>query len=87
MIPLIGMPALQSGQSAAECIEYYGGEVVGVSSIFSAADEIHGEQINTIFRTEDIPNYETHSAAVCKVFPVVAVANNTRTCLPLIMER
>ena len=39
-------------QTALECIEYYGGEVVGVSSIFSAADEIHGEQINTIFRTE-----------------------------------
>ena len=31
-------------QTALECIEYYGGEVVGVSSIFSAADEIHGEQ-------------------------------------------
>ena len=52
-------------QTALECIEYYGGEVVGVSSIFSAADEIHDEQINTIFRTEDIPNYETHSAADC----------------------
>ena len=63
-----------------ECIEYYGGEVVGVSSIFSAADEIHGEQINTIFRTEDIPNYETHSAADCPLckagIPIKGIINS-----------
>ena len=64
-------------QTALECIEYYGGEVVGVSSIFSAADEIHDEQINTIFRTEDIPNYETHSAADCKAgIPIKGIINS-----------
>ena len=67
-------------QTALECIEYYGGEVVGVSSIFSAADEIHGEQINTIFRTEDIPNYKTHSAADCPLckagIPIQGIINS-----------
>lgn len=67
-------------QTALECIEYYGGEVVGVSSIFSAADEIHDEQINTIFRTEDIPNYETHSAADCPLckagIPIKEIINS-----------
>ena len=67
-------------QTALECIEYYGGEVVGVSSIFSAADEIHDEQINTIFRTEDIPNYETHSAADCPLckagIPIKGIINS-----------
>lgn len=52
-------------KTALECIEYYGGSIAGVSSIFSAADEIHGEKINTIFTENDIPGYETYSASDC----------------------
>ena len=33
-------------KTALECIEYYGGKIAGVSSIFSAASEIHGEKVN-----------------------------------------
>lgn len=67
-------------QTALECIEYYGGDVIGVSSIFSAAEQIHGETINTIFRTEDIPNYATHSAADCPLckaqIPIQGIINS-----------
>lgn len=52
-------------RTALECIEYYGGMIAGVSSIFSAAQEIHGQRVNTIFTTDDIPNYATYSAAEC----------------------
>lgn len=66
--------------TALECIEYYGGRVAGVSSIFSAAEEIHGEKINTIFRTEDIPSYATHPAAECPMcksgHPIKAIINS-----------
>lgn len=66
--------------TALECIEYYGGKVVGVSSIFSAAKEIHGEKVNTIFTTEDIPNYATHPANDCPMckagHPINAIINS-----------
>lgn len=51
--------------TALECIEYYGGKIAGVSSIFSAAREIRGQHVNTIFTTEDIPSYATYSASEC----------------------
>lgn len=52
-------------KTALECIEYYRGTIAGVSSIFSAAKEIHGQRVNTIFTTDDIPNYATYSATEC----------------------
>lgn len=52
-------------KTALECIEYYGGNIVGVSSIFSAAKEIHNQKINTIFTTDDITGYATYPANEC----------------------
>ena len=52
-------------RTALECIEYYGGHIAGVSAIFSAAKEIYGQHVNSIFTTEDIPNYATYPAAEC----------------------
>lgn len=48
-----------------ECIRYYGGEAVGVSALFSAVDEINGLEINTIFDTGDLQNYNTYSYHDC----------------------
>ena len=66
--------------TALECIEYYGGTVAGVSSIFSAANEIHGNRVNTIFTTEDIPDYATHPATECPMCksgqPIQAIINS-----------
>lgn len=52
-------------RTALECIEYYGGKIAGVSSIFSAANEIHGQKLNTIFNSSDIPDYATYPASDC----------------------
>lgn len=48
-----------------ECIEYYGGEVVGLSSVFSAQDEVDGLPVNTLFKSSDVPDYHTHSYRDC----------------------
>ena len=48
-----------------ECIEYYGGYIQGISAIFSAVDSIDGYKINTIFTSNDLPNYKTFSQQNC----------------------
>lgn len=48
-----------------ECLQYYGGSLVGISSIFSAIPEYHGIKINTIFTSSDIPEYKSVSFENC----------------------
>ena len=66
-------------KTALECIQYYGGAIAGVSSIFSAAQEIQGHKINTIFTTKDFTNYGTYSASECPMcksgMPINALVN------------
>lgn len=66
-------------KTALECIEYYGGSIAGVSSIFSAATEIHGVQINSIFTAKDIPGYATYGTSNCPLCqtkqPIDAIIN------------
>lgn len=48
-----------------ECIQYYGGIVQGISAIFSATKEIHGQEVQSIFSVEDLPEYQTFSPEEC----------------------
>ena len=48
-----------------ECIQYYGGNIQGISSIFSAVKEIYGHKVNTIFSSEDLPDYQTYVQNEC----------------------
>ena len=48
-----------------ECIEYYGGILQGISSIFSAISEYGNMPINSLFTTRDIPGYNTYSKHDC----------------------
>lgn len=48
-----------------ECISYYGGIVAGISAIFSANEVIAGQQIHTLFKTSDIPEYNTFQHNQC----------------------
>lgn len=51
---------------AVECINYYGGSVCGIASIFSAIKESHGIPIHYIFDGDDLPTkYETYSPTEC----------------------
>lgn len=48
-----------------ECIKYYGGDVVGISAIFSATSSIEGIDVDYIFGTEDIMGYATYPPKDC----------------------
>lgn len=48
-----------------ECIEYYGGQVEGVSAIFSAVEKVADYDIHSIFHVNDIPEYTTYSHNDC----------------------
>ena len=52
-----------------ECIEYYGGRVQGICSVFSAVKSINGMRVDAMFDTSDIPGYqayEVHNCPMCK---------------------
>ena len=55
----------KSVQQAANCLNYYGGTLSGVCSIFSAVPEVHGIKINSVFHADDIPDYESYNPAKC----------------------
>lgn len=48
-----------------DCIKYYGGQVQGISSIFSAIDQVDGVKINSIFRPKDLPDYMSYAIGEC----------------------
>jgi len=50
---------------AMDCINYYNGQVSGISAIFSAIPEVGGIAIQAIFTDEDVLGYATYSPADC----------------------
>lgn len=52
-------------ERAIESVTYYGGKVVGVSSIFSAQTAVNGIEVDTIFNREDLPAYQAYSPHDC----------------------
>ena len=69
---LILAPSITSGKSvrrAIEAVEYYGGSVCGICSVFSSVDSIQGIPVRTIFEPEDLPDYQAyapHDCPMCK---------------------
>lgn len=58
-----------TANSAIEAIKYYGGEVVGIASIFATKKECGGYPVNSVFDPNDIPSYFTvpaHECPLCK---------------------
>lgn len=66
-------------QRAMESVSYYGGTVVGITSIFSATKSINGVEVNTIFTADDVPGYQSYPSHDCPLcrgsMPVDAIAN------------
>ena len=52
-------------KSALSSIRFYGGEVVGVSAIFSVADKIEGHAIRSLYSTRDLPDYAGYASEHC----------------------
>ena len=49
----------------AECIEYYGGTIAGISAIFSATPKVGKHDINSIFTADDVPGYGSYKMKDC----------------------
>ena len=43
-----------------DCIQYYGGKLAGISALFSAVDEVAGQEVHSIFSAADVPEYSTY---------------------------
>ena len=52
-------------QGAIEAIRYYGGDPVGIASIFASVKECAGYPVASIFDTHDLPDYETYDSHSC----------------------
>ena len=50
---------------SAECIEYYGGTIAGISAIFSATPKVGKHEINSIFTADDVPGYGSYKMKDC----------------------
>ncbi|MBQ1234213.1 MAG: orotate phosphoribosyltransferase [Oscillospiraceae bacterium] len=51
--------------SAIEAVQYYGGQVTGVASIFSTKEEVGGFEVNSVFDPSDLPDYFVAPAHEC----------------------
>ena len=47
------------------CVQYYGGSVAGVASIYSHLKEVSGTPVVSLFDTEDLPGYASYPQQDC----------------------
>lgn len=65
---LVLISTISTGRSlerALECINYYGGHLVGVAALFSAVDEMAGVEIHKLFSPDDVPDYHSYQSSEC----------------------
>lgn len=62
-----------------ECVQYYGGTVRGISSIFSTVKKVSGMEVHSVFTEEDVPGYQAFARGECpyckKGFAIEAMVN------------
>ena len=51
--------------SAAEAVNYYGGIVTGIASIFATLTECGGHKVRSVFNTNDLDGYASHPSHEC----------------------
>lgn len=52
---------------ALDCLNYYNGQLTGISAIFSAVRRMGDVDIKSIFTEDDLPLYETQIPSECKM--------------------
>lgn len=50
---------------SAECVEYYGGSIAGISAIFSATPKVGNHEVNSVFTADDVPEYGIYKMKDC----------------------
>ena len=62
-----------------ECVQYYGGTVHGISSIFSTVKKVGGMEVPSVFNADDVPGYQAFGRDECpyckKGFAIEAMVN------------
>lgn len=48
-----------------ECVQYYGGVMEGICSLFSTVKEVEGYPVESVFTAEDLPGYAAYSQKDC----------------------
>lgn len=54
-----------TANAAVEAVKYYGGEVVGIASIFATQEECGGYAVDSVFKPNDLPDYFTVPSVDC----------------------
>ena len=65
---LVLMASVTTGFTAKrslEAIGYYGGEVAGVASIYSAVDTVEGLPVSSVYNVKDLPDYASYDYREC----------------------
>lgn len=66
-------------EQAVRVINYYGGTVAGVASIFSTLDKVGEHNVYSLFHSDDFPDYNTyfpHQCPMCeKKIPIEAIVS------------
>lgn len=65
---LILMASVSSGitlHKSMECVQYYGGQVAGLSAIYSSTDEVDGIPVVSVFNQDELPDYHSYNYHDC----------------------
>jgi orotate phosphoribosyltransferase len=65
---LLLMSTVSTGKTisrSVECLQYYGGNLVGVASLFSAIKEFQDIKVSSLFSTDDCPGYISVRSTEC----------------------
>ena len=54
-----------TAQAAVEAVEYYGGQVAGLSAIFATTHDFMGHQVTSIFDPNNLPDYASYESRDC----------------------
>ena len=69
LITAVSVSSGNTAKAAIEAIKYYGGDVVGVASIFATSENCAGYDVNSVFNPKDLPDYfsvPAHECPLCK---------------------
>ena len=69
LILAVSISSGYTAKLAVDAIKYYGGEVEGISAIFSTTDTCAGYRVNSVFNPNDLPDYfacPSHECPLCK---------------------
>lgn len=62
------MGTATTGESLESCVDsvlYHGGKITGIAAIFSAITKMAGMPVESIFSTQDVPNYASYKPSDC----------------------